>query len=211
MFKIALFLIFVISSMLADKFYINPYYLDKIKKESKSYRIIKHYVDFLNSIKDKDEKTKIQRVNLYINKIVPRYDSYNYKNEEYWATPFEFFSNAGGDCEDYVVAKMYSLEVLGINPNIMYMSAVKEKYIGGNHMVLSLFLDKNRSPLVLDNLSTKILSLDKRVDLELIFMFNKNGFFKLQNSKKLYKIKNINLPAYEELKKQEKNRLILKR
>jgi predicted transglutaminase-like cysteine proteinase len=197
--------------LVAEEFYINPYYLDKLQKNSRSYKIIKHYVDFLNTIKDDDDKTKIEKVNRYINKIIPKYDAYNYKNEEYWATPFEFFSNIGGDCEDYVIAKMYSLERLGISPKIMYMSAVKEKYVGGDHMVLSLHVDKNSPPLVLDNLSTKVLPIDKRVDLELVFMFNEYGFYQLENHKKLREINRINLPAYRELQKKEKNRLILKR
>ncbi len=211
MFKILFVLALFLSFTLAEEFYINPYYLNKLKKDSKSYRIIEHYVNFLNSIKDEDDKIKIKKVNLYINKIVPKYDNYNYKNDEYWATPFEFFSNAGGDCEDYAIAKMYSLKILGINPQIMYMSAVKDKYTGGNHMVLSLRVDKNKPPLILDNLSSKVLSLDKRVDLKLMFIFNKDGFFNLSNYKKLVKIDKLQLPAYEKLKEKYKKQLILRR
>jgi len=196
--------------MVAEEFYINPYYLDKLQKNSRSYKIIKHYVNFLNTIKDDDDKTKVEKVNRYINRIIPKYDAYNYKNEEYWATPFEFFSNAGGDCEDYVIAKMYSLKRLGISPKIMYMSAVKEKYVGGDHMVLSLHVDKNSPPLVLDNLSTKVLPIDKRIDLELVFMFNEYGFYQLENHKKLREINKINLPAYKNLKSRDIKNLILK-
>ena len=210
MFKIVLFLTLFFNSMVAEEFYINPYYLDKLQKNSRSYKIIKHYVNFLNTIKDDDDKTKVEKVNRYINRIIPQYDAYNYKNEEYWATPFEFFSNAGGDCEDYVIAKMYSLERLGISPKIMYMSAVKEKYVGGDHMVLSLHVDKNSPPLVLDNLSTKVLPIDKRIDLELVFMFNEYGFYQLENHKKLREINKINLPAYKNLKSRDIKNLILK-
>ncbi len=209
--RITVFLIIVTSGLFADKFYINPYYLDKLQKDSKSYKIIKDYVRFLNSVKDEDDKTKINKVNLYINRILPRYDAYNYKNEEYWATPFEFFSSAGGDCEDYVIAKMYSLKKLGFSEKIMYMSAVKEKYVGGDHMVLSLQIDKNSPPLVLDNLSMKVLPIDKRVDLKLMFMFNKNGFFKLNDYKKLINIDNKILPAYEKLRLKNKKELIIKK
>ncbi|HIP45683.1 MAG TPA: hypothetical protein EYG93_10225 [Sulfurospirillum arcachonense] len=197
--------------LIAEEFYINPYYLDKLQKNSRSYKIIKHYVNFLNTIKDDDDKSKIEKVNRYINKIIPKYDANNYKNEEYWATPFEFFSNIGGDCEDYVIAKMYSLERLGISPKIMYMSAVKEKYAGGDHMVLSLHVDRNSSPIVLDNLSTRVLPIDKRVDLELVFMFNEYGFYQLENHKKLREINRINLPAYKKFKSRDSENLILKR
>jgi len=211
MLKIAFLLVIFINMIVAQEFYVNPYYLEKLKKDTNSYNIINHYVNFLNSIKDEDDKSKIKKVNLYINKIVPRYDSYNYKSEEYWATPFEFFSNAGGDCEDYVIAKMYSLKILGISSKIMYMSTVKEKYSGGDHMVLSLRVDKNKPPLVLDNLSFRVLPMDKRVDLDLIFMFNKDRFYKLRNYKKLIEINKIHIPAYDRLKKKNRNSLILKR
>ena len=207
--KYIFMIILLLVQVKAEEFYINPYYLNKLEKNSRSYKIIKDYVRFLNTLKNEDEKIKIQKVNRYINQIVPRYDLYNYQNQEYWATPFEFFSNAGGDCEDYVIAKMYSLELLGISKKDMYMSAVKEKYVGGDHMVLSLSVDKNRPPLVLDNLSTKVLPIDKRVDLDLVFMFNDYGFYKLDNFEKLKKINTINIPAYKKFKQKEQINLIL--
>ena len=201
--------LFLCVHLIAGEFYINPYFLNKLKKDSKSYKIINHYVAFLNEIQNYDDKIKVEKVNWYINKIIPKYDAYNYNNQEYWATPFEFFSNAGGDCEDYVIAKMYSLEKLGISKKNMYISAVKEKFIGANHMVLSFQIDKNTPPLVLDNLSTRVLPIDKRIDLEPVFMFNEYGFYKLENHKKLIEIKKINLPAYEKLKEKEKRNLVL--
>ena len=187
--KFFLIITLFLTNLIADEFYINPYYLDKIKINSKSHKIINHY----------------------INRINPRYDAYNYKNEEYWASTFEFLSSAGGDCEDYVIAKMYSLKMLGIPTENMYMSAVKEKFTGGDHMVLALHVDKNSSFLLLDNLSTKVLPISTRVDLNLLFMFNEFGFYKLKNNNELIEIQKINLPAYKKLKKKEKNRLILKR
>ena len=209
--KYIFIVLFLCVHLIAGEFYINPYFLDKLKKDSKSYKIINHYVNFLNQIQDDDDKIKVEKVNRYINKMTPQYDAYNYKNEEYWATPFEFFSSAGGDCEDYVIAKIYSLEKLGISKKNMYMSVVKEKFIGGDHMVLSIQVDKNTPPLVLDNLSTRVLPMDKRIDLEPVFMFNEYGFYKLENHKKLIEIKKINLPAYEKLKEKEKINLVLER
>ncbi len=67
------------------------------------------------------------------------------------------------------------------------MSIVKEKYQGGYHMVLSYFKTKGQSPLVLDNLSFKILDLEKRKDLEAHTFINSTGVYKLKN-KKLLKI-----------------------
>jgi len=199
-YKVSIILFLLTSFLLSGEFYVNPYYLHKIKKDSRSYRIIEDYVRFLNSIKNKDYKTKLTRVNSYINQLNSHYDAYTYNKDEYWATPFEFLSNQGGDCEDYVIAKMYSLERLGISKKKMYLSAVKEKYIGGDHMVLSVSFDDNKPPLVLDNLSTKVLPIDKRVDLKLIFMFNEYGFYNLINYNKLIERKKIDIQSYENFK-----------
>lgn len=207
-----LFISFVIfTNLLSNEFYINPYFEDKLEKNSKSYNIIKDYERFMNSLKTLSKIQKIQKVNRYINAIIPSYDVYNYNSEEHWATIFEFFSRGSGDCEDYVIAKRYSLKLLGIPTSSMYFSAVKEKYIGGNHMVLALIDDKEKEPLILDNLSTKVLSIDKRVDLETMFMFNETGFYKLEKFKYLVKMKNKYLLAYEDMKAKEKFNLLLKR
>jgi len=211
MFKIIFILTFFILHVVASEFYINPYYLKKVEKNSIRYNILKDYERFLNSIKDKSRETKIQMVNFYINQIVSKYDANNYNADEYWATPFEFFSNIGGDCEDYVIAKMYTLKKLGISSKDMYMNVVKERFIGGDHMVLNLHVDKKSPQIVLDNLSTKVLSIDKRVDLKSVFMFNKYGFYILENFKDLKQIKKINLLAYKDFKERDKHELVLQR
>lgn len=210
MFKITIFTLLIFSNLFSNDFYLNPYFENKLEKGSKSYIIIKDYVRFMNTLSNLSQKQKIEKVNSYINQIVPSYDAYNYKDEEHWANIFEFLSRGSGDCEDYVIAKKYSLEMLGISSKDMYFSAVKEKYIGGDHMVLSLHVDKQKTPIILDNLSTKILAIDKRIDLEIRFLFNETGFYKLKEYKHLEKINKINLPAYKDMKLRNKHNLLLK-
>lgn len=209
MIRFILILIISISPLFSKEFYLNPHFEKQLKKDTNSYNIIKDYVGFLNTISTLDRNTQIKKVNNYINAIIPRYDAYNYKNEEYWATPFEFFMKGGGDCEDYVIAKKYTLELMEIPPESMYYSVVKEKYIGGDHMVLSLHVKKNNSFLVLDNLSTKVLTFDKRIDLEPVFIFNKKGFYKFDEKWKAIKINKINIPSYNEMKTRYMKTLIL--
>ncbi|WP_051505420.1 transglutaminase-like cysteine peptidase [Sulfurospirillum arcachonense] len=209
--KILFFLVLCLTNINSAEFYLNPYFEKKIQKDTKSFHILKNYVAFMNTLVNLDKNSQIQKINTYLNAIIPRYDAYNYKNEEYWATPFEFLSRGGGDCEDYVIAKRYSLKKLGFSTKDMYLSVVKEKYTGGDHMVLSLHVNKNSPPLVLDNLSTKVLSFDKRVDLKLNFMFNDFEFFTLKDYKTFIKINKINLPAYEKMKTRDNQELILKR
>ncbi len=78
-------------------------------------------------------------------------------------------------------------------------------------MVLSVSLDENKPPLVLDNLSTKVLPIDKRVDLKLIFMFNEYGFYNLLNYNELIEIKKINIQSYKNFKDRLTADFILRR
>jgi hypothetical protein len=66
-------------------------------------------------------------------------------------------------------------------------------------MVLSYFQTKDDSPLVLDNLSFKILSLEQRKDLEADMFINSTGVYKYKNAK-LVKIA-AKYAHYEELLK----------
>lgn len=208
MYKILFFLIIFLTSLFSNEFYLNPYYENKLKTNLKSFNIVKDYVRFLNTLGDLNTSVQIEKVNTYLNRLVSQYDAYNYKNEDYWATPFEFLSHGGGDCEDYVIAKKYTLEKLGISPDDMYLSVVKEKFIGGDHMVLSLQIDKDKDPLILDNLSFRVLSISKRVDLDFIFMFNESGFYKLKDKKRFLKINAIDLPQYKKMQNRNKEELI---
>jgi predicted transglutaminase-like cysteine proteinase len=211
MLKGIIFTLLFFCHLWGNEFYLNPYFEAKIEKGSKSENIIKDYVRFMNTLSGLSQTQKIEKVNFYINQIVSGYDANNYKNEEHWATVFEFLSRGSGDCEDYVIAKKYSLEMLGLSSEDMYFSAVKEKFTSGDHMVLSLHVDKTKPPIILDNLSTKVLSVDKRVDLETQFLFNDTGFYKLQQYKNFQKINPINLPAYEKMKKNNQHHLLSKK
>jgi len=55
-------------------------------------------------------------------------------------------------------------------------------------MVLSYFNAKKSSPLILDNLSFKILTLHQRVDLEALLFINNTGVYKINEQNKLYKV-----------------------
>jgi hypothetical protein len=50
-------------------------------------------------------------------------------------------------------------------------------------MVLSYFKSKGEAPLVLDNLSFKILNLDERKDLKADTFINSTGVYRMQNSR----------------------------
>ena len=130
------------------------------------------------------------QVNFYLNKLLPQYDAVIQKKEDYWATPKEFLITGYGDCEDYVIIKYFTLLKLGFKKEKLFLTTVHEKYYGGYHMVLSYFQTKNKPPLILDNLSFRILDLETRKDLEADTFINSNGVYKINKDYKLTKIAN---------------------
>lgn len=68
-------------------------------------------------------------------------------------------------------------------------------------MVLSYFKNSNESPLILDNLSFKILNLKTRKDLEAELFINETGVYKLNNKNILIKIANHSVEYKELLKR----------
>lgn len=53
--------------------------------------------------------TGCETTNAQLSKVNRAINSYNYipepRGEDYWKRPFEFYSDNGGDCEDFAVAK----------------------------------------------------------------------------------------------------------
>lgn len=128
-----------------------------------------------------------------------------HKQRDYWATPKEFLIAGFGDCEDYVIIKYFTLLKLGFDKKKLFLTTVNEKYIGGYHMVLSYFEKKGESPLILDNLSFRILNLETRKDLEADTFINAHGVYKIDKNNKLIKVQNYSPKFQDLLRKVKKN------
>lgn len=141
-----------------------------------------HYQLILNDLRSKKQNDQLKLVNYNLNQLIARTDIQTKKIQDYWATPKEFLITGKGDCEDYAIIKYYSLIKLGFDKNKLYLTMVKELFNGRDHMVLSYFPNLNAQPLVLDNLSFKVLPLNKRTDLKANYFINNNGVFSLNNN-----------------------------
>ena len=88
-----------------------------------------------------------------------------------------------GDCEDYAIAKYFSLKFSGVPVAKLRITYVKAR-IGGMdsnviqaHMVLTYYSTPDAEPLVLDNLVSEIRPASRRTDLTPIFSFNSEGLW----------------------------------
>jgi predicted transglutaminase-like cysteine proteinase len=57
---------------------------------------------------------KLKRVNDFLNQMEFVDDSIHWEKEDYWATPIEFLGTQGGDCEDFAIAKYFTIKTMGV-------------------------------------------------------------------------------------------------
>jgi predicted transglutaminase-like cysteine proteinase len=97
-------------------------------------------------------------------------DLWGVKN--YWATPVEFIGVNVGDCEDYSIAKYFTVLELGIANEKMRTTMVKVVNLNQIHMVLAYYATPASVPLILDNIDSVIRPANIRKDLIPIYSFN---------------------------------------
>ena len=129
-------------------------------------------------LRDKEEIEQLRQVNHFFNQHVNYVsDQKHWGQKDYWATPYESLTTHGADCEDFVIAKYYTLKELGVEVEKMRITYVKALRINQAHMVLTYFPTPDAIPLVLDNLIGNIVSADRRKDLEPVYSFNASGMW----------------------------------
>jgi len=115
---------------------------------------------------------KIQRVNEFFNKMDYVSDMDLWQANDYWAAPLEFVRCGGGDCEDFAIAKYYTLVKVGVDVDKLRIVYVKELMQNQNHVVLAYYEKEGSDPLILDILTDMICPLSARKDLQFVFEFN---------------------------------------
>ncbi|MDE2441310.1 MAG: transglutaminase-like cysteine peptidase [Betaproteobacteria bacterium] len=130
------------------------------------------------------ENDKLKRVNDFFNRRIAFDDDISiWGQSDYWATPIELIGQGRGDCEDYSIAKYYSLLELGIPINklrLVYVKAAQNSLgttIQIAHMVLAYYPTPTADPIILDNLNPNLVPASQRRDLLPIFSFNGAGLW----------------------------------
>lgn len=134
----------------------------------------------LASGKKKSDEEKLRLVNQFFNQIPFVSDIEQWSSRDYWATPVELLASNGGDCEDYAIAKYFSLLALGFpveKLRITYVKALKQPRGEEAHMVLTYYPKPSVAPFVLDNLDKDIRLATARTDLLPIYSFNGAGLW----------------------------------
>jgi len=123
------------------------------------------------------EMEKLDRVNRFFNQLRYRSDLSIWGRSDYWATPLEALAQGDADCEDYSIAKYFTLREMGVAEERMRIMYVKALNLDQAHMVLAYYADEGAVPLLLDNLKREILPADQRDDLAPVYSFNGEGLW----------------------------------
>jgi len=135
----------------------------------------------LASLAEADDATRLDGVNRFFNRrIVFHDDQQVWHVEDYWASPLETLQQGAGDCEDFAIAKYFSLLATGVPASQLRLVYVRLQIGGAGgasqpHMVLAYYASAHSEPLILDNLITDIRPASRRPDLTPVFSFNSDG------------------------------------
>ena len=171
------------------------------KYGSNAKKRVELWDSMLESSKNESVLNKIKNVNDFFNRITYKTDQAHWKKKDYWATPFEFMGTGAGDCEDYAIAKYFSLVKLGIPEDKLRITYVTYRGRGNfdqAHMVLTYYHTPTATPVVLDNIDKTLQLATKRNDLTPIYSFNALGLWQAKNKGEA-KIGDNNLKSWKDL------------
>lgn len=114
----------------------------------------------------------LQTINALLNKVPYRSDHSHWGEDDYWATPVEMLASNGADCEDYSIAKYFSLKELGVPVERLRITYVRALERNEAHMVLAYYPTPDADPYILDSLTDKLVPASERPDLEPVYSFN---------------------------------------
>ena len=156
---------------------------NQIRKIEKSYGQdaairVRNWRDLIQSSQALSDEKKLKIVNDFFNEnILFVNDISLWGKEDYWATPFQCLGMGAGDCEDFSIAKYFTLRELGIPDNKLRLTYVKALSFNQAHMVCTYFATPSSVPLVLDNLIPTIEPATNRADLLPVYSFNGTGLW----------------------------------
>ncbi len=120
---------------------------------------------------------KLEKVNTFFNAVTFVTDEKHWQQEDYWATPIEFLTSNGGDCEDFSLAKYFTLRKMAVPDHKLNLTYVTSLTLKQAHMVVTYYETPEAEPLVLDNLVPEIKMASDRADLLPVYSFNGTGLW----------------------------------
>jgi predicted transglutaminase-like cysteine proteinase len=128
-----------------------------------------------------EPRRRLQAVNAFYNaRIRFAADDQVWGRADHWASPLELLDRGAGDCEDYAIAKYFTLRALGVPDANLRLVYARARLVDGRvqpHMVLAWYAAPDAEPLLLDNLVATVEPAASRTDLTPVFSFNLEGLW----------------------------------
>lgn len=158
----------------AHNAFINEQTLARLEQKhgAPAARRIEYWNLLIQQNQNLDDLEKLQLVNDFFNqaRFVDDIDLWGVR--DYWATPLEFLIEDAGDCEDYSIAKYFTLRAMGVEEKKLRITYVTALELNQAHMVLAYYPTPSSVPLILDNLDGRIRPATERTDLRPVYSFN---------------------------------------
>jgi len=132
-----------------------------------------NWIAFLDSIQNQTPRAQLNAVNQWMNARPYVEDWTNWHVADYWETPGEFLSR-GGDCEDYAIAKYFSLVRLGFSPDDLRLVVIHDTKLNDFHAVLAARVDG--TIWLLDNQIARVVPMDLVTQYAPIYSLNGRGW-----------------------------------
>lgn len=166
---------------------------------------LRQWAGLMESASNLPEMEKLRLVNSFFNKLPNIEDAEHWGVPEYWATPVELLASDGGDCEDFTLAKYFTLREIGVADErlrITYVKAyLRESRQFQSHMVLTYYPTPDAVPLVLDNLVSAVKPATERTDLLPTYNFNATGLWTAKQREAGKRIGDADLlPSWQDFK-----------
>lgn len=129
------------------------------------------------------DDTRVQAVNQFFNDAIEFVEDVDgWGMPDYWASPLETLGKGLGDCEDFSIAKYFTLIAMGVPSSKLRMVYVRAQINGPGtpglaHMVLAFYPAPGAEPLILDNLVPDVRPASRRPELSPVFSFNSDGLW----------------------------------
>lgn len=145
---------------------VSQFYGDRAGKRVTAWR------ELIGDSQQLPESEKLEAINDFFNQLYFVNDIDLWGKTDYWATPLEFLGSNAGDCEDFSIAKYFSLRELGVNDKKLRLVYVKAIELNQFHMVVAYYKTPSSEPILLDNINGTIKPASQRTDLLPIYSFN---------------------------------------
>lgn len=144
-------------------------------RRTKNFKCVSdEWRDMIDGLENGSDIKKMTVINAHLNKSSYITDMINWQQNDYWATIRQFF-NKDGDCEDYAIAKYYSLKELGFQSEQMRIAIVHDKNLDVAHAILVVYLEDKI--WILDNQTSNIITENNIIHYQPLYSINEQAWW----------------------------------